>query len=325
MHNVPKQVREQAEESDRLIAEATEAKKPTSEPTEQGKPGEQANKIDPDNYKDRFINYKKSTDITISNLRNEVSQLTGQVEVLSQQNAEFIKQLQDKSVEQVTSTPEVDHNLDVNERIMAVLTDEEKETYSPEFIEMLGRATKAVSQSPDQSSDLESRLNKVENFQQETAEDAFWRIIKEKVPSWKEVQSTDEFQDYLNEYDPLLGTTRMQVLKQAQSDLNAERAVAVFTTHINGSQSRSTSHDEETINPLDKHVVPDLTGSGSGDDIQEVPNLTAEQITQFYIDVSLGRYKTRPAEMESMENAIRKIHAATNQPPPANVDNKETY
>lgn len=86
---LPKQVRERAEESERLIAEQQAKNNPTAEPTtNNGKPADEPEKIDPENYKERFAKYKQQTDKTISTLRTELGQLTGNNEALTQKVAD---------------------------------------------------------------------------------------------------------------------------------------------------------------------------------------------------------------------------------------------
>ena len=320
--NIPKQVREQGEESDRLMAEANEANKPTLEPVNNDKPNDPANKIDPENYKERFINYKAQTDITIRDLRGDVSQSIGREEVLQQTIADLNQQLQSKP--QAPVVDEVDVSKSVQERILASLTEDERENYSPEFIDMLSRVTKVVNSTSIPDTSLEDRIKNIETTQVQTREDKFWQAVDDGVPNWRELQANPDFQKYLNVNDTLLGTTRLNVLKQAQSDLNAERAIAVFKAYANGSQAHIEDEPIPT-NPLDKHVVPELTGSGDGGDIQDVPILSAEEISQFYVDVAVGKYKNRPSEMASKEAAIQKIHAALNHSPAPSVENKTEF
>lgn len=200
----------------------------------------------------------------------------------------------------------------MQERIAGALTDEEKGQYEENFIDMITRMIQTV-QNTTSDNNLESRVKNVETIQHQTAEDKFWNAIDNRVPDWREIQKSDDFQSYLNEFDPLLESTRSNVLSQAQSDLNAERAIAVFMNFKNGSQYTKPNEDDiPTPNPLDKHVTPSDTGGGDGDGgIEVVPDLSLEEINKFYVDVSLGKYKTRPTEQASMEDAIRKIHQAS--------------
>lgn len=320
---LPKQVVEQAEAAERMATEAgLKGAPPKPEPVENGdkpntdKPAEKTEKIDPDDYKARFAGLTK----THSELKQryeasqaEVSRLTGTVEALQKQNADLLEQV--KAAPEVTPQPSVDTGASVQERIMAVLSDDEKSSYSQEFFDMLGRVLQTVSPSkPETDSELKERLEKVEKNQHLTAEEAFWKKVNEAVPDWRDIQDTDAFQAYLKEHDPLLQDTRLNVLVGSQETLNASRAIAVFNdfknrAHILGPQVE----DDTEIDPLERHVIPDDTGAGDGGDIETTPDISPDEITQFYQDVALGKYKNRLEEQRAMEAAIAKILKQSNQ------------
>lgn len=329
---LPKQVREQGEESDRLIADAIGANDEAVAPVDKDKPADEVVKIDPSDYKTRFSlmkdKYDKLVSETIPDLNSKISQRDDQVLDLTRQVADLAQKLQAvPAVSETPAAPVVNTSANLTDRIMSVLSEGEKETYSDDFIDMLGRVINSVQSENKVDPQLESRLEKVETTQHLTAEERFWKTIDTEVSNWREVQKTPAFQKYLKRHDPLLGTTREAILGYAQEELNAERAVAVFTDFINGKQSIVPDDDEpgDTINPLEKHVVPEDTGSGGMGELDAVPQLTTEEIEKFYIDVALGRYKTRPNEERAMENAIRKIHSAAQPQQPQSVDNKTEY
>ena len=321
-NNIPEQVRKQGEESDRLIEEANN---PTLEPVVNDKPNEPAKKIDPEDYKERFVNFKKNTDETINSLRMELSQLTGQNNAQTDQIADLIQRLEAKTVE-APIAPAVNSNESLQERIAGALTDDEKGQYEEGFIEMIARMIDSVHKTQNVAPDtnLESRLENVEKKQVLSDGEKFWHEINIAVPNWRELQKLDNFQAYLSKFDPLLMSTRADILNQAQSDLNHERAIAVFTNYTNGTQNHIVE-DDPIIDPLEKHVAPEVTGSGDGSGIEDVPVLSTEEISQFYVDVAVGKYKTRPSEQASMENAIQQIHAALNHSQAPSVENKTEY
>ena len=328
--SLPKQVREQGAESDRLIAEALATEVGAAAPIDEiEKPAADVVKIDPNDYKSRFSLMKQKYDLLVSEelpaIRGQVSQRDEQILALTQQVAELAQKMQAVPAVSEPTSPTVNTSASLKDRIMNVLSDGEKETYSEDFIDMLGRVINSVQPENKVDSTLESRLEQVETTQHLTAEDVFWKTINDQVPTWREMQKTAAFQVYLKKYDPLLGTTREEILGYAQEGLNAERAIAVFTNF--GEQDHGSIEDDTTItlNPLEKHVVPEDTGTSNGSDIDVMPQLSNAEVEKFYVDVALGRYKNRQREAEAMENAIRKIHEATKPQQPGSVDNKTQY
>jgi len=327
---LPKQVREQGEESDRLIAEALAKEVGATAPIDEvEKPVADVVKIDPNDYKSRFSLMKQKYDLLVSEelpaVRSQVSQRDEQILALTQQVAELAQKMQAVPTVSEPASQPINTNASLKDRIMTVLSDGEKETYSEDFIDMLGRVINSVQPENQLDPAIESRLERVETTQHLTAEDHFWRAINDQVPTWREMQKTAAFQAYLKKYDPLLGTTREEILGDAQEQLNAERAVAVFTNFVGGEQDHDEVDTTIIPNPLEKHVVPEDTGNSNGSDIDVIPQLTAAEIEKYYVDVALGRYKNRQREVDAMENAIRKIHSAAQPQQPNSVDNKTAY
>ena len=323
---IPKKVLEQGAEAERLAQEAgmkgapAPANKSDTDPPatpaapaaklDQGKPaeGNPPAKVDPENYKERFSRMKQKYDNEVPAMREANLKMSGELEALRRQVTELMQQLQNSKAAGPAATAKTDGS--ISERIQSVLTDDEKEHYSPEFMAMLGRVIAAGQVSQPADSTLETRLNTLEKRAHETAEERFWRLIDQGVPQWEQVQATDDFREYLNVYDRKLKMTNGAALKKAQADLDADTAIAVFEDFMNKAPASATPNPDPE-DPREQHVMPVTTGAGDGGDIQDnsaTRRFTEAEITKFFNEVAIKAGKGIPLSATELatERAIQK-------------------
>ncbi|HKJ72980.1 MAG TPA: hypothetical protein VKA19_02595, partial [Alphaproteobacteria bacterium] len=137
--------------------------------------------------------------------------------------------------------------------------------------------------------------------QHKTAVDIFWEQINQQVPHWKQLQSTPEFQDYLLEYDPILGGTKDDAMQQAQQELNYERVIAIFNAYRGPRPAQSNDNGQ----PPEPPITPDSIGGGGGPDIDEGPSFTESQVSTFYTDLANNKYRGREDEAQRIERDIK--------------------
>ena len=158
---------------------------------------------------------------------------------------------------------------------------------------------------------LNQRFDQLEQVTQGTsqavavsAEEAFFGKLTKVMPSWEATNASDGFLAWLAAEDPVYGASRQSVLDAAQRSLNADRAVAVFKAYEN------TLPATPKANPLDRQVSPSSVATPEPTVPTDGPMLTQKQITDFYADVSRGRYRGRDEEQQRTEQIINQAIAA---------------
>jgi hypothetical protein len=184
------------------------------------------------------------------------------------------------------------------------LTDEEREQFGEDFLGVVQKVVKAnVPQAPATAaapdlSPLEERLERTERLVAESAEDAFFRKLGEKVPHW-EAQNTDAgFLKWLSEFDPLIGRSRQEAFNEAYNGLNVDRIAAFFTAYpYQSTVSRAASSPS-----LEQQVTPEVN-HGAPPPVAGKATYSRAQIQKFYDDVRSGRLKDQ-AEIARIEQDI---------------------
>lgn len=286
---IPKNVQKQGEAAEKLAQEHLVAKAPVADkatpPAEAApapaKPAPTAN----DNWEKRFKGLKKTYDNTVTPLRKRITELENQVENLSK----------------APPAPAASSNLSADD-IFSVLTDKEKEDYSPEFLDMVIRLIgRASGGGVDQ--DVTNRIENLENRTIKSEEDKFWDAINKAHPKWRELQATEDMQAWLLEYDDLLGMSRGDAIARAQSKLDSAKVIAIFNQYSAPVAASITDDPEADL------IVPDV-GAGDGG----VPAggdqriWTTDEIRAFYKKAALGGFKGKAGRTEyaQTEKAIEK-------------------
>lgn len=155
------------------------------------------------------------------------------------------------------------------------------------------------------------QVQAVAQRQQVSAEQQFWADLTAAVPSWREVNDNQAFQDWLLTVDPLTGITRQTYLEDAQRALDARRVSAFFRAWLEstgqpavaqstGSASATTPAKSE----LERQVAPGRARSVGAPTTNQGKIYTPEDIKRFFADVRRGVYKGREQERNRIESDI---------------------
>lgn len=155
------------------------------------------------------------------------------------------------------------------------------------------------------------QVQAVAQRQAASAEQQFWADLTAAVPSWREVNDNQAFQDWLLTVDPLTGITRQTYLEDAQRALDARRVSAFFRAWLEstgqpavaqstGSASASTPAKSE----LERQVAPGRARSVGAPTTNQGKIYTPEDIKRFFADVRRGVYKGREQERNRIESDI---------------------
>ena len=193
------------------------------------------------------------------------------------------------------------------------LTEEQIDTYGPEVLKSVAKiASNAAEETLERRlkeeidrhvRPVQEELNTVKSGRDEERESRFWDNIDAKIPDWVIINDKPEFRQWLDQRDPFSGFRRQDLLTQAQKVFDSERIVAMFEAFKQSSPAPKTPDVVSTQH----RVVPDPVGQTVvvTANIPEDAFVTRAQISRFYDDCKLGRYRNRPQEKDAMEKKIR--------------------
>ena len=300
--SVPKKVREQAERAEQLAKEHGLTEPPAESTPEhplqavpaQQTPAAAAPKGNPDeDWEKRYKGLKRTHDTEMPKLRTRIAQL----------EAELAKAQQAPPAPAAAPAPKPVSTEDV----LAALSDKEKAEYSPEFLDLVVRiAGRVASNSTAVDNTVTERLDRIERTAAKTAEDIFWDEIDRSVPSWQEMQATEDMQGWLLEYDDLLGMSRSQAVAEAQQNLDSRRVIAIYNQYKQTLSGRSIDNT-----PEGELQLPESGGAGGDGGVppnRDTTQWTVSQVQRFYRDVALGKYKGKEgrAKADAIEKQIEK-------------------
>ena len=321
---LPKAVQQQLEEADRLVAEFN------GEKTGEGSP-----ETDPvDNTKDPLVNVTREPENPPANdppPDNTVSQETKPVEVpdetwaqkyytlkgmydaevprlhsdLREMKAQMQQFLADQAASQATKAAE-------EKPVASLITDEDKEAFGPDLIDLIDRATEAkVSTLRDREAELlkevnelKGKLGNVTERQVMTEKDRFLAGLAQQVPDWEKLNVDQPFLNWLQQVDPVYGIPKHAALTTAYENLDVARVANIFNAYKQTLPQAPVANKNQQ--ELQRQVAPTRTRSTTTPaDQSDKPYWTSESIEQFYTDWRRGVYED--AEAADME---KQIHAA---------------
>lgn len=204
------------------------------------------------------------------------------------------------------------------------VTDEDVKEYG-ETIDMVRRAAReeaeAISKAREQAllqelAELKAQVGhvrntvvpKVEDLSKQQFEQAradFWGSLETHVPDWRAINDNQGFKDWLLSEDPITGATRQQFLAQAQYNLDAPRVIRFFQEWKRTAAGGQTPAPKNSANSeLEKLVAPGASKGAGVPSAPEKKQWTRAEISQFYRDVTTGKYANRPEERKKIENDI---------------------
>jgi hypothetical protein len=189
----------------------------------------------------------------------------------------------------------------------------EIETYGKEMLSTVANAANHIAQDATdrrmndefarQIDPLKQKLEETEGRLIAAQQQRFWEDVDSKVPTWSKINDDPRFHEWLAQSDPFTGIARQNLLTSAQTALDANRVVAMFTAFLQTTPAPQRPSPET----LAAKVVPDPIGQTqmATSTTTEVPSITRAEISQFYKHKAIGRYKFRQQEAEQIEKKIQ--------------------
>ena len=199
-----------------------------------------------------------------------------------------------------------------------IVTDKDIEDYGNDTIAVMRRVSQE--QSADTNSKIDEIRRSIENLQgmgndvrqvvdmqANTMGKVFFGELETLVPNWREVNDSQDFQNWLLETDQLSGMTRQSYLEDAQRNSDARRVAGFFNVWANKSGNNKQSQETKPISQMDAQIAPGRGRAAAAPNPSgEKPTYTKSDIEGFYKDITSGKYTGREKEQGQIERDIFK-------------------
>lgn len=303
MTTLPNAVQRQLEEAEELERNfnakpdepTTDPAPPTEDPAPEPPPvPEPKSTPDEDRWEARYKSLKGMYDSQVPSLQAEVRTLQGQLADAIRRMDEAAKAPKPKD----TRTPKVTEK-DV-EAFGGDLVDLIKRQAEEIAAEAIGELHAKVQLLEETNAKLTSEVGGVAENQGELARNTFLSRLTELVPDWEATNVNPDFLAWLAEVDPVSNVQRQKWLEDAYTKLDAGRTAKLFTMW----KPTTPEAPKPAREPLERQVTPSSTKSPTPISASEDRVWTAEDIQQFFNDITRGVYKGRDADAKQIEAQI---------------------
>lgn len=320
---LPKAVQQQLDEADRLVA------------TINGdKTGEDSSETNPENQeKDMLVNVSRQEDPPENEMppNNTVSQETKPQEFSDEKwahkyhtlkgmyDAEVprlhsqVREMQTQIQQLIADKAEIEARKAEVPQVDSLITDEDKEAFGPDLIDLIERATNSKvatlanreAELVKEIKELKGQLGNVTERQVVSEKDRFLSSLAQQVPDWETLNIDPGFLSWLQEVDPVYGIPKQVALSNAYEGGDVARVATIFNSY-KGTLAPRAPKAKTGQQELQRQVAPTRTRSGTPPTNSESEQyFTNQDIEQFYTDWRRGVYDD--AEAAIME---KQIHAA---------------
>jgi hypothetical protein len=151
------------------------------------------------------------------------------------------------------------------------------------------------------------QVQAVAKQQAASAEQQFWSELTGRVPNWRDVNDSQDFQSWLLDIDPLTGIARQTYLEDAQRSLDANRVANFFRAWLENTGQAAVAHSTGRVSvssELEKQVTPGRSRAAATPQSNKSRIYTPDDIKKFFDDVRTGKYKSREPERDRIERDI---------------------
>lgn len=298
--SLPEQIRKQSEN----IQQMYEQLKADTEETEVT--SEEVQESDTREETEELVN-QESEETAIQKYRTLQGMYNAEVPRLHQQNRELQQRL--SSMEQLMATMSAQPTKPANKE--ALVTQQDIDDYG-DSIEMMRKvAREEFSAYLNKINTIEKSITQVvpqvqtiAQQQRLSSEQQFWADLASAVPNFRQVNDNKQFQKWLLEVDPLTGIKRQTYLEDAQRSLDARRVSSFFITWLGQNSQKSNKPTNSQRSQLEAQIAPGRSRSSSGNSVNEPRTYTPQDISNFFSDVRMGKYKGKEQERDRIERDI---------------------
>lgn len=203
-----------------------------------------------------------------------------------------------------------------------LVTPEEEASYGAEFLDVVARRAKeqfapVEADLRGQIASLNSQIGKVGGSIVLDARSRMLSTFDAQLPRWHDINTDQNFLDWLALPDPYSGVIRSKLLLAAWEQNDTPRALAFFNGFLAEEAALTPAPRVPDAPPgadpvvpagkvpLETFAAPGRAKSAAGTSPPpEKPNISPRQISQFYVDVAGGKYRGREDEQKRVEAAI---------------------
>lgn len=311
--SLPRAVQQQVEDADALVAQlnGTQPVNPdTGEPIApepQPNPEPQPHNVSPEpdtkpavseeTWEQKYHTLKGKFDAEVPRLYAQVREMNGQLTALTSELA-VAKAQPAQTVP--ASTP-------------SLITEQDKEAFGPDLIDLIERATEAKmagsrqleAQLTAEIAELKGKLGNVTERQVVSDKDRYESALTTAVPDWQALNVDQGFLNWLAEVDPVYGMPRQYALNNAYEALDAARTATIFSQYKKSvappAQSNNRADLQRQVAPTRSRTSPAPTN----------PNVDKRIYNQQDIDAFYTEWRRGLIDEAEAVQIEKDIHAAT--------------
>jgi len=303
---LPKAVQQQLEDADRMVAQINEAQTEIVEAPKNTEPLDapaEPKQVNPEPvppqveepWEQRYRTLRGMYDADVPRLHAQTKELNTQVQVL----ADELEAVKADRIEQ---------------RQKASITDEDREAFGPDLINLIERATEVKvetlrareAQLVSKIDELTSQLGNVSERQVVSDKESFLSRLTAKAPAWQTLNTDQGFINWLQEVDAVYGIPRQMALNSAYEAFDDSRVAAIFNTYSGNAAPKSTQAPAGNNPELQRQVAPSRSRSSAPPtDTSNSKIYSENEIAEFYSEWRRGMFNNDDAVR--IENDI---HAA---------------
>lgn len=198
-----------------------------------------------------------------------------------------------------------------------LITDEEARDYGEDFLNVVGKKAKeelapVIKSYEAKIAELEQKLQGVHGVVQQDTQAKMLSRLDEELPQWRDLNTNEEFLDWLALPDPYSGVIRHDMLKAAYAQSNASRVLTFFKGFLAEEAALAPAEGQPDVEtqvvpkvPLKNFAAPGRAKTAAANNAPtEKPIFTRAQIARFYADVAANKYRGRDAEKNKLEGQI---------------------
>jgi len=277
---VPRRVKEQAEEAERLQQRVIDKKAGKPDLAEVEPPAAPANADPGSDWEKRF----KGLQVTHGQAVEQIAGLSDANKALQQDVAELKALIKAEPEPVVPAVQET------------AFTEAEVKEYGQPFLDMIGRvatAATAPGNITNELNEVKDRLNGFVETQHQTAEEAYFATLDKAMPEWESINKDEGFKAWLAELMPLTKQQRQVFLEKAHKRHDADAVLEFFRAWKGESGQSYTPRSHTTSGEFVEEVVDNDIYRGS-------------DIKRFYDEKARGAWKGREEEARQIELKIFK-------------------
>jgi hypothetical protein len=198
-----------------------------------------------------------------------------------------------------------------------LITDDERADYGEDFLKVVGKRARqevapVINAYKAEIAQLKQQLEGFTGFVKQDSQQKLLTRLDEKLPNWREVNTNQEFLDWLSLPDPYSGAIRHDMLKAAYAQGDAHRVLAFFNGFLaeEAAVAPATSEPDASVTkvpkvPLEKLAAPGRAKTAAASPAPaEKPFITRAQVAAFYAEVASGKYRGRDDAKNKAEAEI---------------------